>query len=63
MQVRISFLSLKGVSVSYGNIAAVEDLSLRVYTDEIVTLIGSNGAGNPRRFGQSPGCCGQRPVT
>jgi branched-chain amino acid transport system ATP-binding protein len=38
-------LELKGVSVSYGNIAAVEDLSLRVYTDEIVTLIGSNGAG------------------
>ena len=38
-------LELKGVSVSYGNIAAVEDLSLRVYMDEIVTLIGSNGAG------------------
>ena len=38
-------LELKGVSVSYGNIAAVEDLSLRVYADEIVTLIGSNGAG------------------
>jgi branched-chain amino acid transport system ATP-binding protein len=38
-------LELKGVSVSYGNIAAVEDLSLTVYTDEIVTLIGSNGAG------------------
>jgi branched-chain amino acid transport system ATP-binding protein len=38
-------LELKAVSVSYGNIAAVEDLSLRVYTDEIVTLIGSNGAG------------------
>jgi branched-chain amino acid transport system ATP-binding protein len=33
------------VSVSYGTIAAVEDLSLRVYVDEIVTLIGSNGAG------------------
>lgn len=38
-------LELKNVSVSYGNIAAVEDLSLRVYPDEIVTLIGSNGAG------------------
>jgi branched-chain amino acid transport system ATP-binding protein len=38
-------LELKGVSVSYGNIAAVEDLSLTVHTDEIVTLIGSNGAG------------------
>jgi branched-chain amino acid transport system ATP-binding protein len=38
-------LELKSVSVSYGNIAAVQDLSLRVYPDEIVTLIGSNGAG------------------
>ena len=38
-------LELKNISVSYGNIAAVEDLSLRVYPDEIVTLIGSNGAG------------------
>ena len=34
-----------GVSVSYGNIAAVKDLSMTVYAGEIVTLIGSNGAG------------------
>ena len=38
-------LELKGLNVSYGNIAAVKDLSLRVYAGEIVTLIGSNGAG------------------
>ena len=38
-------LELKGLSVSYGNIAAVKDLSLTVYEGEIVTLIGSNGAG------------------
>jgi len=38
-------LELKGLSVSYGNIAAVQDLNLTVYTGEIVTLIGSNGAG------------------
>ncbi|MGN6609545.1 MAG: ABC transporter ATP-binding protein [Jatrophihabitans sp.] len=33
------------MSVSYGNIAAVQGLSLRVQPGEIVTLIGSNGAG------------------
>ncbi len=38
-------LELRGVSVSYGNIAAVQGLSIAVYKDEIVTLIGSNGAG------------------
>jgi len=38
-------LELKGINVSYGNIAAVKDLSLTVYAGEIVTLIGSNGAG------------------
>ena len=38
-------LELKNVSVSYGNIAAVKGLSLTVYSGEIVTLIGSNGAG------------------
>ncbi len=38
-------LELKGLSVSYGNIAAVKDLSMTVYEGEIVTLIGSNGAG------------------
>jgi branched-chain amino acid transport system ATP-binding protein len=38
-------LSLIGLHVSYGKIAAVKDLSLDVYPGEIVTLIGSNGAG------------------
>ncbi len=38
-------LELKGLNVSYGNIAAVKDLTLTVYAGEIVTLIGSNGAG------------------
>jgi branched-chain amino acid transport system ATP-binding protein len=38
-------LELKNLQVNYGNIAAVKDLSLTVYTGEIVTLIGSNGAG------------------
>jgi branched-chain amino acid transport system ATP-binding protein len=40
-----TILELKDLSVSYGNIAAVQNLNLTVYTGEIVTLIGSNGAG------------------
>jgi branched-chain amino acid transport system ATP-binding protein len=38
-------LSLQEMSVNYGNIAAVQQLSLEVHRGEIVTLIGSNGAG------------------
>jgi branched-chain amino acid transport system ATP-binding protein len=38
-------LQLDRLSVSYGNIAAVQNLSMTVYAGEIVTLIGSNGAG------------------
>jgi branched-chain amino acid transport system ATP-binding protein len=38
-------LSLDDVHVFYGNIAAVKGLSLTVEQGEIVTLIGSNGAG------------------
>ncbi|HYP45721.1 MAG TPA: ABC transporter ATP-binding protein [Propionibacteriaceae bacterium] len=38
-------LELRDLNVSYGNIAAVKSLSMTVYAGEIVTLIGSNGAG------------------
>ena len=38
-------LALSELQVSYGNIAAVKGLNLDVYPGEIVTLIGSNGAG------------------
>ena len=40
-----TILELKSISVNYGNIAAVKHLDLTVYAGEIVTLIGSNGAG------------------
>jgi branched-chain amino acid transport system ATP-binding protein len=40
-----AMLEVDEISVFYGNIAAVKDLSLRVEQGEIVTLIGSNGAG------------------
>jgi branched-chain amino acid transport system ATP-binding protein len=42
---RDKILELDKLSVNYGNIAAVKQLSLTVYEGEIVTLIGSNGAG------------------
>jgi len=38
-------LDVKDLAVYYGNIAAVKGLSLTVHKGEIVTLIGSNGAG------------------
>jgi branched-chain amino acid transport system ATP-binding protein len=40
-----SMLSIEDMHVYYGNIAAVKGLSLTVARGEIVTLIGSNGAG------------------
>ncbi len=38
-------LEIQDLHVSYGSIAAVKGISLRVYQGEIVTLIGGNGAG------------------
>jgi branched-chain amino acid transport system ATP-binding protein len=40
-----AMLSVQGLHVYYGNIAAVKGLTLAVRPGEIVTLIGSNGAG------------------
>ena len=38
-------LDIKNLSVSYGAIDAVKDISLHVDDGEIVSLIGANGAG------------------
>ncbi len=38
-------LKLENVHVNYGNIKALQGISLQVETGELVTLIGSNGAG------------------
>ena len=38
-------LDLDGLQVFYGNIEALKGVSLHVMRGEIVTLIGSNGAG------------------
>ena len=38
-------LSVENLTIAYGNIKAVDDISFEVYEGEIVTLIGANGAG------------------
>ncbi|MEC5399066.1 ABC transporter ATP-binding protein [Uliginosibacterium sp. H1] len=38
-------LQLKGVRISYGQIAAVKGIDLELHTGELVCLIGANGAG------------------
>jgi branched-chain amino acid transport system ATP-binding protein len=38
-------LSVKDLTITYGNIKAVKGISFEVYEGEIVTLIGANGAG------------------
>ena len=40
-----TLLKVDGISVYYGNIHAVKDISFTVNAGEIVTLIGANGAG------------------
>jgi branched-chain amino acid transport system ATP-binding protein len=41
----MALLEVRGISVSYGRIRALRDVSLDVDAGEIVALIGSNGAG------------------
>ena len=41
----MSMLELKSLSAAYGHIQALRNIDLRVESGEIVTLIGSNGAG------------------
>ncbi|MEI7562069.1 MAG: ATP-binding cassette domain-containing protein, partial [Actinomycetes bacterium] len=38
-------LKIENLEVTYGNIKAIKGISLEVNQGEIVTLIGSNGAG------------------
>jgi len=53
-QVENPLLTIDDLHLYYGNIAAVKGLSLTVGAGEIVTLIGSNGAGKSTPFGPSP---------
>ncbi len=42
---RTPLLEIKNMSVNYGGIQALRDVNLVIYPGEVVTLIGSNGAG------------------
>ena len=41
----MSLLELKNIVIAYGKVEALKGLTLRVEQGEIVTLLGSNGAG------------------
>jgi len=45
-----ALLSLKNVTMTFGGLTAVNDLSFEVYPGEIVGLIGPNGAGKTTVF-------------
>lgn len=42
---RAPILELKSVSAAYGRIRAINEISLKVYPGEVVSIIGANGAG------------------
>ena len=50
-----ALLEVEGLSVRYGNITAVHDLSFRVQAGEGVALIGANGAGKTSTLGALAG--------
>lgn len=44
-----TILKVENIHVYYGSIHAIKGVSFHVEKNEIVTLIGANGAGNPQR--------------
>lgn len=49
----MALLKLENVTVNYGSINALSGINLEVNEGEIVTLIGSNGAGKARPCARS----------
>ena len=51
----MALLAIDGVSVSYGKVEAVRDVSLAIEPGQIVTVIGPNGAGKTTLLGAAIG--------
>ena len=49
-------LKVNDINVYYGNIHALKGISLEVHEDEIVALIGANGAGKSTTMNIMAGC-------
>ena len=45
MSQQTPIVELRNVTKAYGNVNAVDDISFKVYSGEVVGLIGDNGAG------------------
>ncbi|MCK1626777.1 ABC transporter ATP-binding protein [Bradyrhizobium sp. 160] len=41
----VPLLDVRGVSAGYGGMPVLQDVTLKIYTAEVVALVGSNGAG------------------
>ena len=54
-----ALLELRGIEVGYGDVQVLRGLSLEVNPGEIVTLLGSNGAGKTTAL---RAICGLRPL-
>jgi branched-chain amino acid transport system ATP-binding protein len=58
MRTSDALLDVRGVTVRYGHVEAVNDLSLQVCPGEVVSLLGANGAGKSSLFRALSGLVG-----
>ena len=45
IETRTPLLEVEHLTKSFGNVAAIQDVSLKVYPSEVMCLLGDNGAG------------------